>query len=536
MIKLISLILIGFIVYGDCNAQQKSYGYKYSADGDIVSDIFFVQNGYVLDSLSNIDAHITYSFEYNGQGKLKRDINFFSVPLVVIVNGRAQFIRMPGTRDYYYNENGDLDSIGYGHWDNSLWINDSSGYKLHYSSDGKVISKVFSIKDTVESVEEFNYNSAGNMILDKVVNNENEDTTITSREYDLQNRLTLKKYSNSGNQTTIPYENIYLYKYDSSGNVNCRFIYINNGDTVNGGYNYYLEFDEIGKVVYEIFSSQLQADSTWGENDDIVFNYNGNSKILNMGDIVKFHYNIDGNLDTLVNLHAVYCGYLGNTATMIDAYENNIVLPDCVGHNYFYYSRLGSNLPVELTSFSAIQLGSTIKLQWSTATEKNNKGFEIEKQINKDGKCYNWNTIAFKEGHGTTTEKNNYEYEDNNIDHSASSICYKLKQIDFNGEVEYSNIIEVKDIIASINFSLSQNYPNPFNPTTTITYSIPTNSFVTLKIYNLLGSEIATLVNEEKSYGTYKVNWDAQNLSSGVYFYKMQAGNFSETKKLILLK
>ena len=98
-----------------------------------------------------------------------------------------------------------------------------------------------------------------------------------------------------------------------------------------------------------------------------------------------------------------------------------------------------------------------------------------------------------------------------------------------------TNVLEYKLRIPNA-FNLFQNYPNPFNPTTTITYSIPTNSFVTLKIYNLLGSEIATLVNEEKNYGTYKVNWNAQNIPSGVYFYKMQAGNFSETKKLILLK
>ena len=104
-------------------------------------------------------------------------------------------------------------------------------------------------------------------------------------------------------------------------------------------------------------------------------------------------------------------------------------------------------------------------------------------------------------------------------------------------EIFYASVTNIRNNeVSKNNFVLSQNYPNPFNPTTTITYSIPTSGFVTLKIYNLLGSEIATLVNEEKNYGTYKVNWNAQNLSSGVYFYKMQAGSFSETKKLILLK
>ena len=347
-------------------------------------------------------------------------------------------LSLPRTRDYYYNESGDVDSIGYGHWDDSSWVNDSSGYKFHYSNDGKLISKVYSTKDTVKRTEEFTYDSAEHIILDKVVEYGNMDTLITSREYDSQNRLTLKKYSNSGNQTTSPYENIYLYKYDSSGNVNCRFININNGDTVNGGYNYYLEFDENGKIVHEIFSSQLQADSTWGENDEIVFNYDDNSKILNMGDIVRFHYNTDGNLDTLVNLHAVYCGYLGNTATLIDTYGNNITLTDCAGYNNFYYS------------------------SFVTGAEAN--------------------------------------------------------------------------IVKDRTYTLFQNYPNPFNPTTTINYSIPRTSLVTIKVYDVLGREIETLVNDEKHIGNYKVEFNASKLASGIYFYKMQAGDFSETKKLILLK
>jgi len=438
MNKLISIILLGLIVYLDCDAQQKSYGYKFSSNGDIVSDIFFIQNGYVLDSVSNTTIHITYSFEYNAKGKLKRDINFYRVLIVVIVNGRAQFIITPGTRDYYYNESGDIDSIGYGHWDDSSWVNDSSGYKFHYSNDGKLISKVYSTKDTVKRAEEFTYDSAEHIILDKVVEYGNMDTLITSREYDSQNRLTLRKYYNSGTQSTRQTETLYSYKYDSAGNVNCRTSYIESDSTLYGGYNFYLEFDENGKIVYELFSSQLQADSTWGENDDIVFNYDEYGEILKMGDVVRFHYNIDGNLDTLINLHAVYCGYLGNTATLIDTYGNNITLTDCAGYNNFYYS------------------------SFVTGTEAN--------------------------------------------------------------------------IVKDRTYTLFQNYPNPFNPTTTITYSMPTSGFVTLKIYNLLGSEIATLVNEEKNYGTYKVNWNAQNIPSGVYFSKITAGEYSKVIKMILLK
>jgi hypothetical protein len=438
MNRVTSIILLGLIFYSICFAQQKLYGYKYSGNGDIVSDIFFIQNGFVLDSVTNTDSKITYRFEYDEKGKLKRDINFYSVLKVLIVNGRAKTIKMPGTRDYYYDQNGDVDSIGYGHMDDSLWVNDSSGYKFHYSNDGKVTSKVYYDKDTVTQFEENTYDSTGNLILDRVVNY-NVDTLITIREYDSQNRLTLRKYFNSGNQTTQKSESLYFYKYDSTGNINCRLKYIENGDTLLGGYNYYLQFDERSKIVDEIFSTQLMPDSTWGQNLDIPFNYDEYGKILKMGDVVWFHYNADGNLDTLVNVHSVYCGYLGNTATLIDTYGNKIILSQCAGHNTFYYSSIVTGI-------------------------KTNK-------------------------------------------------------------------------ITDKTFTLFQNYPNPFNPTTTISFYLPSRSLVSLTIFDILGRKIATILNSETlSAGNYSRQWNASGYSSGIYFYRLQAGTFTETKKLILLQ
>jgi len=223
-------------------------------------------------------------------------------------------------------------------------------------------------------------------------------------------------------------------------------------------------------------------------------------------------------------------------ATLIDSYGNIITLRNYNYTCHSYYSRLNEYTPVELTSFSAVQIDSNIKLQWSTATEINNHGFEIEKQLVKGGKNISWHTIAFKEGHGTTSEKVNYPYEDNNIDRSASFIRYRLKQKDYNGTFEYSNVVEISINTTSIDFGLKQNYPNPFNPTTTITYSLPKSTFVTLKVYDIIGEEIAELVNEKKDSGTYDVTWNAQNIPSGVYFYKITAGEYSKTIKMILLK
>ncbi len=189
-----------------------------------------------------------------------------------------------------------------------------------------------------------------------------------------------------------------------------------------------------------------------------------------------------------------------------------------------------SVVPVELVSFSAIVDGNNVSLSWSAATEINNKGFYIERKSDD-----NWTEIGFVEGSGTTTEIHNYSYEDKNVDiKSSPEIYYRLKQTDFDGSFNYSKQVELN--LSPSGYSLSQNYPNPFNPSTKIQYSIPQSSNVTIKVFDILGNEIKTLVNEEKPIGTYKITWYAENLPSGIYLYKLQAGNFIETKKMILLK
>ena len=188
---------------------------------------------------------------------------------------------------------------------------------------------------------------------------------------------------------------------------------------------------------------------------------------------------------------------------------------------------LCTEVPVELISFSANTIEDKIELSWSTATETNNAGFEIQRSI--DSKEFV--AVGYVKGKGTTTERQSYTYVDNA---SGSKFYYRLKQVDFNGSYEFSNIVEVASVPRK--FSLFQNYPNPFNPSTKISYSLPKESFVTLKVYDVLGNEIVTLVNEKKSVGNYEVNFDATKLSSGIYYYKLTAGNFSQVKKMILIK
>ncbi len=191
-------------------------------------------------------------------------------------------------------------------------------------------------------------------------------------------------------------------------------------------------------------------------------------------------------------------------------------------------------VPVELTSFDAKMIDNKVVLNWSTATELNNQGFEIQRKFEKS----DWAAIAFKSGSGTTTEVTNYSFEDNISEYRQAILYYRLKQIDFNGDYEFSNEVEVS-LIPEV-FSLEQNYPNPFNPNTVINYQLPVNSFVTLKVYDLLGNEAATLVNEQKSAGRYEVEFQSTagslQLSSGVYICKLQAGDYIASKKMLLIK
>jgi hypothetical protein len=186
-------------------------------------------------------------------------------------------------------------------------------------------------------------------------------------------------------------------------------------------------------------------------------------------------------------------------------------------------------VPVELKSFTAVAGNKQIELSWSTSTELNNRGFEIERR-RSDG---NFKYIGFVEGNGTTTEQNNYSYTDKNL--SDGKYSYRLKQIDFDVSYEYSNVIETE--LKSLDaYLLEQNYPNPFNPATKISWQLPFDGRQTLKIYDVLGNEVAVLTDEYKAAGFYEVIFDASQLSSGIYLYVLTTDGFVQSKKMLLLK
>ena len=194
-------------------------------------------------------------------------------------------------------------------------------------------------------------------------------------------------------------------------------------------------------------------------------------------------------------------------------------------------------VPVELVSFTADISGSNIILNWSTVTEINNNGFEIQRKVAES----EFATVGFVRGSGTTANKKVYSYIDKNL--VDGKYFYRLKQIDFNGSYKYSNVIEIN--LRTLNdYSLERNFPNPFNPITTIGYVLKEKSNAKLIVLNAIGEEIAVLVNEEQNKGFHKIEFNAADLPSGVYFYQLRAFDpesnsgqgFVQTRKMILLK
>ncbi len=210
----------------------------------------------------------------------------------------------------------------------------------------------------------------------------------------------------------------------------------------------------------------------------------------------------------------------------------------------------GTPLPVELVSFTATLASNRVVLNWRTASEVNNYGFEVERAIkNEELEINNWEKVGFVQGHGNSSSPKSYEFVDTKP--TSGKLQYRLKQIDTDGSFAYyETTAEVSNAVTSVDesqlpteFSLSQNYPNPFNPTTTIKYNIPAvalspveGQHVSLKIYNILGNEVAQLVNKHQTPGFYEVEFDGCNLSSGLYIYHIKTKDYMDSKKMLLVK
>lgn len=338
----------------------------------------------------------------------------------------------------------------------------------------------------------------------------------------------------NGPQWTFSY---YLTKIDADGN----FIWLRElphdantfGDATIGSASFlwYDGFDGI------FISGYMRNSLNFG--NGIVLNSNGGNDILLM------KYSTDG--DILWCINAGSSSFDEGTSVSSDK-NGNVYLTGRVGPNSIFgnINLVGGNLntfitkivdstvPVELQSFTGFYTGNGIELQWITASEKNNFGFEIERKELSASTFNDWQNIGFVNGNGTTTEINNYSFLDNKI--KNGKYAYRLKQIDFDGTFEYSKEIEVEVDFTPEDFALYQNYPNPFNPITTIKFSIPIDSHVILEIFNVLGEKTALLIDKEMTSGNHSIEFDAGFLNSGIYLYRLTSNNFTSIKKFILMK
>ncbi len=241
-------------------------------------------------------------------------------------------------------------------------------------------------------------------------------------------------------------------------------------------------------------------------------------------------------LDTLI---ANTTSYVDTSFSVDSLFTYRVYAYNAFGiSNYSNLVEVAVPLPVEFVLFTTQISGNNIIVQWTTATETNNKGFEIERKINGQ-----WESVAFKEGQGTTTKKTDYSYRDK-FDYKSikGKIYYRLKQLDFNGTFSYSKAIEVNVDFTPKDYTLYQNYPNPFNPSTTIKYAVPFDSHVRIAIYDILGRLLDVIVNKEVKTGYHDFNWNASNYASGMYIYTINAksldgkNSYSSVKKMMLLK
>jgi hypothetical protein len=366
-----------------------------------------------------------------------------------------------------------------------------------------------SMQSSASGSEEYvtiKYNSAGAQQWVKLYNGPGGG-------YDGSNALAVDSAGNvfvtgisSESGTSYDYATI---KYSSSGNEIWVNRYSGAGNNLNFGTS--IKVDNIGHL--------YTAGGT------------GSSALLNFGLLA---YNPDGTQQWFTDYNADDDSLYTRPLLSVDN-EGSIYAAGSThesGTDYRYVLiKYAVTVPVELTSFTASSLNNEVLLNWSTATETNNLGFEIQRRSASPD--YNWANIGFLEGNGTTIKHQNYSFIDKDL--SSGKYQYRLKQTDLDGSFKYSKVIEADINVPGI-FLLSQNYPNPFNPSTSIYYSLSNDGMVTLKVYDVLGEEVLTLVNQNQKAGAHSVNFNGINLPSGVYVYRLQSGIYSSSKKMILLR
>jgi len=322
-------------------------------------------------------------------------------------------------------------------------------------------------------------------------------------------------FKRTGSGTDVVKDNIF-YNTRTPGTGSQAAIIINNNTTFTSDYNdlYSTTSATVGSVGGATFTDF----STWksGSGQDA----NSKSIAVNFSSTTDLHLTAGSIGD--VNLTGTP---VGSITTDYDAEVRSVSFP-YMGAD----ENLSSPLPVELASFTGSARGRNVELLWNTATESNNNGFEVQKNVNGS-----WTKIGFVDGAGTSNAPHSYNFV--YVNSAASKYSYRLKQIDRNGKFTYSNSVEVATTLTAEDFTLSQNYPNPFNPSTKFSFAAKSAERTTLKIYNVVGQEVATLFNGvAQPDQIYTLSFNAKDLPSGMYFYVLHSASRNEVKKMMLLK
>ena len=396
-------------------------------------------------------------------------------------------------------------------------------------------------------VDNFNYTSAVNLIISNVVDGNITNLDGLSELSSISGFFILSKNSALKNLNGLSGITSVGGKFEINNNNTLDTIklssLVSTGDLLIQGNNSLREITGLTNFISVTNDLEITYNGS-------LENINGFSQLNSVGRDLDINYNsaltnIDGlsNLNSIGrNLSIIQNFILTRFCGLYSLFNNNGLVGNyLVGYNAANPTaqeiiNLGAcePLPVELINFSCTPIDNSVKLSWQTATEVNNYGFEIERKANDA----QWVKLNFMPGYGNSNSPKQYEFVDKNL-LEGNKFLYRLKQVDNDGSYKYSNEIEIT-LAQPKEFVLEQNYPNPFNPTTKIKYSIPVGTqrtvSVKLKVYDILGNEIAALVNKEQQPGNYEVEFDASNLSNGVYFYKLQSGKFLQTKKMLLLK
>lgn len=508
----------------------------------------FTQNGKMnvetsenwKDSLWVIESRQTYTFNSAGLMSSQLYESWDSTKLVNI-----------SLESYEYDGNGFITQDFYQLWETDHWLN-SMRVKYELNESGKIL---YARQDVwmdnawiLRAIIQSTYTSWGDelVLLEELYLNPDRKFSFRRiSSYNAEKQL-VQALIEMNLDTVWVNQSRQIFEYEANSTI--RKIYTENWE---GGAWIKYNRETITYNANKQMINDLESDwivDKWVDNSRFSFTYNQAGKILTetadgffqdawVADH-KIVYGYDPTGELLISYGGDYW-YLGvpiewtgyvdlnidnNSLTNLSVDGNNIKI---------WYKKV--IIPVELTSFNAKYRNGSVVLNWQTATETNNKGFEVER---KSGD-FTWLEMGFVQGKGTTAKISDYVFTDNNI--SAGKLIYRLKQVDLDGTVQYSPEVEIS--ATGVNsFSLSQNYPNPFNPATTITYSIPKEGHVKLRIYNPAGQLVKELVNSIKPQGTYDMNFDASALSSGIYFYSIEAnssdgsGKFNKTGKMILIK